>query len=209
MVNYKTKNLTYQFNDKTNRDKSITIHRQVYFITDENDIPIWSLMSVCDQWYSTIDLKIHKLLEYGIVVDKNIGSLTFNKIDIEREKLIKQQFCAIRDKEKQQTLREIAEYGDIKTWCNTDAALNKWQKTIMRIYWLDKDLYEKLIVAKYIHKTSYIDSMILFCNLVDSINNGSLDAAEVEAWKWYSKTITEYDGKVGETVWGSTITFLN
>lgn len=207
MVNYKIKNLTYQFMDKTNRDKSITIHRQVFYIKDENDIPIWALMSVCDQWYSTIDLKISKLLEYGINVDKNITSLTFNKIDIERERIIKKQIHDIKDKEKQQTLREIAEFGEIKTWWNNDASLNKWQNVIMKIYWIDKDLYEKLIADKYIHKTSYIDSMSIFCDLVNNIQNDTIDAAELEAWKWYSKIIKEHDGKLDDTMWGSTITF--
>jgi len=207
MINYKSKNLKYQFMDKTNRDKSITIHRQAFLLKDENDIPIWALMSVCDQWYSTIDLKIHKLLEYGIDVDQQICALKFDKIDVERERIIKQQIHDIKDKEKQQTLREIAEFGEIKTWCNTDATLTKWQKTIMRIYWTDRYLFEKLIVAKYIHKTSYIDSMSLFCELVDKIKDNEIDAAELEAWKWYSKIITEYDGKPVDTMWGSNITF--
>ena len=77
----------------------------------------------------------------------------------------------------------------------------------MKIYWLDKDLYEKLIADKYIHKTSYIDSMSLFCDLVNNIQNDTIDAAELEAWKWYSKIIKEHDGKLDDTMWGSTITF--
>ena len=210
MIGYKETNIRYNYNDKTNRDKSITIHRKCFQIENEEDIRLYALMSVCEQYNSTLEYKYVKLSEYGIKVDDEIGLLEFNALDVERQKLIKKMLSEVRDTYKLDTLTDLINEGKILKWHNNDSKVERWQKIVNRIYNIDNDVFLKLIENKFINKISNTDSMSLFCSLVDKIELNELDAPEVEAWKWYSKIIREElekGSKIDEGVHGSSITF--
>lgn len=184
---YKQKNILYNYNDKTNREKSISIGRNTFFIENEENIPIYALMSVCEQYNSTIEYKCIKLKEYGIDISIDFQTLKFEKLNEKLENKIKAAFRKIRNKEISETLSNLLNDGEILTWYNSDSKVVRWQKKVSHVYYIDKDLFNQLLEDGFLSKVSNTDCLSLFCTLVNKVKDNELDAAEIEAWKWYSK----------------------
>lgn len=205
MYKYKFKNISYNYNDATNRDKSIIIGSKTYMINDEKDISLLTYMSIAELYYSNIALKNKMLLEYCIDVDFDMNNQLIVKEDyIDRQKAYKQNLKNIRNEIRNSVLNDIVNEVPIK-YSNINKIEN-YQKAFSTLYKYNKDVFDDLIVND---ETSFsmTDTVKLFNQM--SFNNkfDEVDWAEVKAFIKYRECILSMTKEQKESLFQDAIEY--
>lgn len=184
LLEYKIKNITYNYGDITNRRNSIVVRDKIYQITDKKDIPFWACISICEEYHSNKLQKDNNLTKYVDVYNSNLEELEYSTETVEETKKFFKSLNNSRLTLKKEIINKIRNDKINDVDYSHIPKLDNWIRIVKRLYYyIGKEEFDS--ICNNICGYKIMHSLDVFNDILHNYIENSLDYAEIAAFEYH------------------------